>query len=297
MKLSPAILFAISALTCAPVFAGLPEAQSNLANQPYLVINGTLLPSAVLPGYYGLAGTDPTNPLKGLGIGINEASTVMYGGHGPVHMTPGTPALTPEERLQWRAAVMRSLDTSKLITYRYGAGERKLLLVTAFDCPYCIALEKRLSKLAPKLNATIIMVPMVQAPNASSMAMYNAIACSADPAAEWRKVMLTRKFPTKSLPECGAPSVADTVIAAAALGELGTPALIREDGKTVSIPGSDDELVRELSSAGKADLAADVYSETGTLQVASAFQVAAPAQKSGLSKKTVGGFLSGILKK
>ena len=255
--------------------AGVDEANKNLRRQPYFDLQGRLIASNVVPGFYALhPNFNEANPLKGMVLGVNEVGAVMSaqkGGH--IRLNQQQSALTSDEQRAWRIAVMKGMNTDGLITYKFGAGDRKLYLITAYDCSYCAALEKRLAKLAPKLNATVYMVPIILNPSQDAAAMYNAIACSSDPAAQWRAALTLRSFPKKAVPACGAPSLVDTTIAAIALGELATPALIQEDGSKASgIYSSDDTaLIRTFTLAGRADLQAELSGKLRDLTVGGAF--------------------------
>ena len=144
-------------------------------------------------------------------------------------------------------------------------------------------------------------MPVVLHPDRQSIATYNAIACAANPAAEWRKAMVERKFPTKALPDCGAPTLVDTLTAAIALGDLATPAIYREDGEHVHSDkyfSSDDAgFVRAFGTAGLAELNGNVFTESGGFTVASAFSetVRAPSKQAKPAAPDAAKFLGGIL--
>ena len=105
--------------------------------QPYVTVSGSLVASSILPGFYGLVGPNPSSPLEQMVLGVNESFALMNASRGHIHLVADRHALTPAEEHAWVGQVMRSIDTSKLVSYRFGAGERKFFLVTAYDCPSC----------------------------------------------------------------------------------------------------------------------------------------------------------------
>lgn len=282
--------------SAASAFAGEQEANQAIQRQKIFKIKGKLVASSVIPGYYVEVGNDPGNPLLNSVLGFNESATVIASGDGHAHVSGEIPQLTADEERNFRGEVMRSIDTSKLIKYVFGKGERKLFMVTAWDCPACIFHEKRLTKFAPKLNATVYLIPTVLKATRSSLSLYNAIACSANPIGEWRKAMTERKFPTKLVDSCGSPTLMDTHIASLALGAGSTPSVFQEDGTKAESSYMDDDaaLIRLFSVAGKADLRGDVYSQASTFTVANAFKESNSAGSTPQIPKFFGDILGGF---
>lgn len=67
---------------------------------------------------------------------------------------------TQEELAKTRADQFTKMDKSPLISVTYGNGTKKVLVISALDCPACKQLEGKLMKMENQLDVTIYYVPM-----------------------------------------------------------------------------------------------------------------------------------------
>jgi len=106
--------------------------------------------------------------------------------------------LDAKERQSAFLDMLSAIPKERLITYRYGAGARKVLLFTAYDCPSCRALERELDKRANELNATVYVIPLgLTYFNRDPVAaqIIKNIWCADDRMKTWRAALLERKTP------------------------------------------------------------------------------------------------------
>lgn len=134
--------------------------------------------------------------------------------------------------------VLSKIDTSKLITNKYGKGERSIYIFTDPDCPFCQKLDIDLyNNLNETDNVKIhyVMSPLLDIhPEAHIKGAK--ILCSDNPTENWNKWQMTRslvepsgKFDEKSCVQ----KVADQSIYSEIMGFNATPTIIREDGKYI----------------------------------------------------------------
>ena len=161
----------------------------------------------------------------------------------------GPVELTDAEATQLRAEVMRSVAWDRLIPVRYGdGGGRRLVLISAVNCPYCQRMETSLTKWAASLNTTFYVLPSsltpldVDGPDQRTWRQATALWCAADSGASWKRFWATHQVPNPH--GCALePTAAQrlfrnfgTVMASIGAKVRGTPALIREDGVNFSVP-------------------------------------------------------------
>jgi hypothetical protein len=112
--------------------------------------------ATLLPGYVAMRyGSDPTD-LDFMKKDGSIRSFRYFSSNG----RPGE-ALGEGDLERERAEQFRKMSKEQLVTVTYGDGSKKLLIISAFDCPYCKKLEGALSRHASKLNATIYYVPVL----------------------------------------------------------------------------------------------------------------------------------------
>lgn len=106
-----------------------------------------------------------------------------------------------------------------------GAGERKVVLFSDTECPYCRQLEATLNALE---NVTIYTFPvsMLGAPDHGV-----GVWCARDRAAAWMNLMTKGEAPDKA--ECANPLQRNNVLAAS-LGVRGTPMMFNERGEILA---------------------------------------------------------------
>lgn len=158
---------------------------------------------------------------------------------GPLKDTRTKTNLTQKSLEALQTIDFASLPLDKAILIRHGKGERKLVVFSDPDCPYCQALEKELVKL-DNVSIYTFLYPLEDIhPGATAKA--DAIWCAPDRAKAWSAYMLKGKLPAPAT-QCATP-VKDIDKLATQLGIQGTPAIIFSNGKRIegSIPATEIE--------------------------------------------------------
>ena len=105
----------------------------------------------------------------------------------------GTDINTDETNRLFRHMI-QTIPENKLPVRSFGAGQRKVYLFTAYDCPSCRAVEDRMAREAKRLNATVVIVPTALAferdPNARHL--LKGVLCASNRSDAWRKLLATR---------------------------------------------------------------------------------------------------------
>ena len=146
-------------------------------------------------------------------------------------------------------SVVSSIDTTKLIQFKYGNGDRKIYIFTDPDCPFCHQLDKELfAGLNSKDNVTIyyVMNPILSL-HPDSHLKAGRILCSANPSQSWKTWQEKRELPNvENFDEktC-VQKVADQSIYAEIMGFDATPTIISGEGK-ILIGKPDIGLFRKL---------------------------------------------------
>jgi thiol:disulfide interchange protein DsbC len=160
---------------------------------------------------------------------VNKDMSIMISGN--VFDLIGEKSLTGElleknkPRLRWS-----DFDLSKAI--KIGSGEKKILIFSDPDCPFCQKLERELSKIESELTVYVAPLPLVGLhPNAQKVA--DRIWCSKNKAQAWRDYMLLKKQPAQL--GCSTPT-SEWIEIAGANGINSTPTIILPDGSM--IPGA-----------------------------------------------------------
>ncbi|MDR0274840.1 MAG: thioredoxin fold domain-containing protein [Burkholderiaceae bacterium] len=186
---------------------------------------------------------------------INEAGTLYGAGSGfdgTFPSQPGFRPLTVHERDALRREIADSIDKSKLITARYGDGQKeKFFVFSAIDCPYCKRLEDRMRD-AKAVSMTHYYIPSSLRGNKTQEGRQQwqkvaAIWCAADPERAWHAYWSGTAVP----PPAGTCPFADPEMAESAQAYLwymlksagvtltGTPAYLQMDGRNFrDVPGT-----------------------------------------------------------
>lgn len=127
-----------------------------------------------------------------------------------------------------------------------GKGQRKLVVFSDPDCPFCKKLEQELPQLD---NVTIYTFPMPLEglhPNAPQMA--KSIWCSSKRQSAWRDYLLSNKQPTGKT-DCANP-IDRNIQLGQKLGINGTPTLVAEDGRVMPGASSAAQIENWLNQKG-----------------------------------------------
>lgn len=89
--------------------------------------------------------------------------------------------------------MLRNLPFDRLPVFKYGSGGKRVVLISAYDCPSCRQLEKELSKKAASLDATVYVIPtsLMYADDPSVRVKVKQILCSPDKSAAWSAAVLS----------------------------------------------------------------------------------------------------------
>ncbi len=199
---------------------------------------------------------------------ITERGDLKGDSEGWTRVGPEGPIpLTDTELAQLRAEVMRSVAWDRLIEDRYGrGGGRRLILVSAVNCPFCQNMEANLARMAASLDTTFYVLtssltPLSNdGPGLRTWQQAAALRCAKDPGAAWRRFWANRSVPADPA-GCAVDAVAaqrsyrnfGTVMASIGTKLSGTPAVIREDGLKLSVP-PDFDLAYAAATYGPAGL-------------------------------------------
>lgn len=158
---------------------------------------------------------------------------------GPLKDTKTKTNLTQKSLEAMQTIDFASLPMDQAIVTRRGNGERKLVVFSDPDCPFCRGLEKELAQL-DNISIYTFLYPLEELhPGASAKA--DAIWCAPDQAQAWSDYMLQGKLAAPAS-ACATP-VRDIGKLATRLGMMGTPAIVFSNGKRVDgvIPAAEIE--------------------------------------------------------
>ena len=186
---------------------------------------------------------------------ITESGDILGDGTGWRWITKdGMQALSPQDAAQLRSEVLQNIQWNDLIKVQYGdGGGRRILLVSAVNCPFCARMEDSVARHAASIETTFYVLPMSLAPyltSAADRASWRKAAniwCASDNAAAWRRFWATKQVADTE--GCKRDEVAtfktsrnfSTVMSSIGVHLRGTPAMIREDGVVFSYPPEPDE--------------------------------------------------------
>ncbi|WP_028100517.1 thioredoxin fold domain-containing protein [Pseudoduganella violaceinigra] len=152
--------------------------------------------------------------------------------------------ISQEEKTELLKEMMRNIRFDKLIKIDQGNAKNKLLLVSAYDCPYCIKFERMLNTAGSKVDASVYVLPSTLNPkeNARASTVRN-IWCARDNANIWRKTLVNGSGGYFNLPgsscDLGVQQSADLQLLMRTLyGRDGYPSMIFANGVKTT-PGQD----------------------------------------------------------
>lgn len=204
---------------------------------------------------------------QGDGMGFVNAAGTLYGSaNGFTYIPPqggGPRPLSPAEQAAMQKEMLAALDTAQLIRVPYGdGGGRRLLLLSALDCPVCKKLEAKLLQLQDRLNTTFYIAPLsLRAPDsAAGPKAWGQVArlwCAPDRAQAWQTYWRDGSLPTASDSACAfnSPQKAaraylglHAALLSAGVEIKGTPTLLLEDGRRLPFQSSrsDADWLRQL---------------------------------------------------
>ena len=211
---------------------------------PNLDAAGTIVVPAPVKGLYGIYSAD-----RRLITLTNEAGTITGIGTdlSTVGIEPGKPRrMTPAQVTALRAEVMANIEYDKLIKVTYGnGGGRRILMLSALDCPGCTMLEKELHKAAPVMNTTFyITAGSLSRSTDGGLPFLEKVArirCDNNPGQAWQTYWAKRSVPpvracaiTAHSAEYDTELLIRILMAAKSVKPL-FPTLLAEDGKSIPL--------------------------------------------------------------
>lgn len=189
---------------------------------------------------------------------INEPGTLFGDFRGLNVFSPkGGPQrpLSREEAAGLRAEIMASFDYDQLIKITHGdGGGRRLLMLSAIDCPYCKKLEDTFRESKKPVDTTFYVLPSSLQPiDKGGMQPWQAVSriwCAENNASAWNGYWKDKKLPAQRECAFDAQNAAKQrryvveILRATGLDIHGTPAIVREDGSIVPLSTYSDPTTR-----------------------------------------------------
>lgn len=150
---------------------------------------------------------------------------------------PADAVLPPAEQTALLKTLYQSIDLSQAIQYKFGKGERQLVLISAVDCGYCKALQANLKKAPATLNATIYVFPMALHYDVASQAkLVKTLWCQPNAAQAFDEAMTdptarNKWLQTNPPADCKNKSEAETRVLAELFKLRATPSIILSNGE------------------------------------------------------------------
>jgi hypothetical protein len=203
---------------------------------------------------------------QGAGIGqiyVNEAVTLMLLTDSVKITQWDQPVRNPtpisdDEKYALLDEMLKNIRFDQLIHIAQGNGSHQVLLLSAFDCPYCIALERMLATPGNPINADIYILPTaLQNTNAKTSTVAN-IWCAQDNAAIWRTTLVKEArgyfvHPGHSC-DVGVESVKDIEVILHSIGGFhGYPFMVMGNGQFLTPSANAAEFAGQLNSAPSND--------------------------------------------
>lgn len=138
---------------------------------------------------------------------VNTAGTLYGSTSGFTHIPPkggGTRQLSGAALEDLRQEMLMQLDAEQLIRVPYGdGGGRRVLLISALDCPVCKRLENTLAQVQGQLNTTFVVLPSALRPvshpsGAKVWAQVSSLWCAPDQAQAWHAFWREGSLPPAS---------------------------------------------------------------------------------------------------
>ena len=150
-----------------------------------------------------------------------------------------------------KTVLLQNLKTDWMVNAGYGTGGKKIVVISAPNCPPCKQMEADMLKYSKDIPASIFIVPTLLGRDQASYR--NAVMCSQNPNASWQRSWQSSAYP-KSSTQCEKSRWAEIVIDNAfpvvnGQAHIGTPAIILPDGRVIKgwkAGGSVADLKRKL---------------------------------------------------
>ncbi|MES2298279.1 MAG: hypothetical protein V4582_14630 [Pseudomonadota bacterium] len=163
-------------------------------------------------------------------IYVNEALTLILETNGNTitkwtQPVQGAQPISDTEKRDLLYGMLHNIQMDKLIQIKQGDGHQRVLVISAFDCPYCIKFERMLANAGNKVDATFYILPtsLNWDDSARANSVHN-LWCAADNASVWRNGLLksTQAYPGGAAGACTL-GVEDTKDVEVLLSSVGLP--------------------------------------------------------------------------
>lgn len=134
-----------------------------------------------------------------------------------------------------KTVLRQNLKTDWMVSAGYGTGGKRIVVISAPNCPICKQMEADMAKHGKDIAASIFIVPTLLGRGAEGYR--NAVMCSQNPSAGWQRSLQSGPYPSSSS-SCEKSRWAEIVIDNAfpvvnGQMRIGTPTIILPDGSIV----------------------------------------------------------------
>jgi hypothetical protein len=211
------------------------EMTAKIRHSPYNKVFGNwTVKESLIGGHYALYARPSDRPCI-----MDGAMTAVICDKNWLHMSflgQGS-AFTPDETKERFRAMFEAVRFDQAIPLRYGGGTRRVILVSAYDCPNCKVLEQHIEQVASKLDATIYVFPTaLNQGSAPAMQTATDLWCGNEAAQQWRSAMAGVAKPQARAVDaarCGLRLSQNSVALANAFNVKAVPVMIFESGDVV----------------------------------------------------------------
>jgi thiol:disulfide interchange protein DsbC len=145
------------------------------------------------------------------------------------------------------AQLFSNLPMADLIVWKQGAGSRKMVIFSDPNCSYCRRLERDIQQLKDVTVYTVVL-PVL---GPDSQEKSKQILCAKDRTKAWLGLMLDGVMPHRSFASCDGSVVERNLALGMKYKVNGTPTIIFEDGKLVSMALNREELEKQLAASSR----------------------------------------------
>lgn len=199
---------------------------SAFERSPYgKMAKGRVARETLVSGIYALV--DPSG--KYGPIFIDAKVTRLKNGNSQwIDVASGKQLSTAQARAM-RGDMAKRVKVDRAIPFQYGNAKDRVILVSAYDCPYCRQLEQKFD--SGSVNATVYLFPLsLQHTRPAPMAVARDIWCSPQAGDAWKATILNQQKPSPSPSGCD-KDARDTSMLMTLFDIKGVPVRINPDGR------------------------------------------------------------------
>jgi hypothetical protein len=192
---------------------------------------------------------------------VNDAATLILETNN-INITAWTQpvqkpaAISDAEKTKILNAILHNIRFDKLIQITQGKGTNKVLLLSAYDCGFCIKFEQMLAAAGDKIDASFFIIPYtLEGTDQQRKQNVQNIWCAADNAKIWREGLLkaTLQYPSSNAAKSGCSltyaDARDFQVILKSLGaRVGFPLMIADNGLPLTPKSDLDAFKAQLDS-------------------------------------------------